>query len=315
MSKPAVSILIPTYNYARYLPEAIESVLAQDFTDFELIVADDCSTDNTEAVCREYERKDSRIRFVRHEKNLGMVENWNWCLQQAGGRYIKYMLADDKFLRPYALGQLVESIEKSLGISLVTSARALMDTHSKITGVWNPLGLRNHVFQGGKMIRKSLARVVNFVGEPTAVLFRREDVEKGFDVSFRQLVDLEMWLHLLQQGDLAYISEPLCCFRKHSQQQTEKNRRTDCHLLETENLFSSYGSRDISSRFLFKCIHVLSKEDNPSKEVLIADMRSQISHVQFVGQQVRYRLTRPFLNLSKTLNQRLCAAIYLNKGR
>lgn len=137
MSKPAVSILIPTYNYARYLPEAIESVLAQDFTDFELIVADDCSTDNTEAVCREYERKDSRIRFVRHEKNLGMVENWNWCLQQAGGRYIKYMLADDKFLRPYALGQLVESIEKSPGISLVISARALMDTHSEITGVWD----------------------------------------------------------------------------------------------------------------------------------------------------------------------------------
>jgi glycosyltransferase involved in cell wall biosynthesis len=85
MKSPTVSILIPTYNYARHLPAAIESVLDQDFLDFELLIADDASTDNTEEICREYEAKDSRIRFFCHAENLGMVENWNWCLQQARG--------------------------------------------------------------------------------------------------------------------------------------------------------------------------------------------------------------------------------------
>jgi glycosyltransferase involved in cell wall biosynthesis len=311
MKMPAVSILIPTYNYARYLPEAIESILNQDFSDFEVIIADDASSDNTVDVCATYAEKDSRIRFFRHEQNLGMVENWNWCLQQATGKYIKYMLADDKFLRPYALSRLVESIDKSSDISLVTSARVLIDDDSQITGVWNLLGLRSRVFSGKKAIRRCLTRGVNLIGEPSAVLFRREHAKRGFDPAYRQLVDLEMWLHLLQQGDFIYISEPLCCFRKHSQQQTEVNRRTDCHLIEPENLFGSYGSGDIANRVLFKRIHVLCKQGNPANDVLIAGMRSQISPSHFIGQQVRYWLTRPFINLGKSASQRLCAAMYL----
>ena len=110
MSRPSVSVIIPTYNYARYLPEAVDSVLEQDFDDYELIIADDASTDNTAEVCRRYAEQDSRIRSVRHEKNLGMVENWNWCLRQARGKYVKYLLADDKFLEPYALRRMVDAL-------------------------------------------------------------------------------------------------------------------------------------------------------------------------------------------------------------
>lgn len=312
MKKPTVSVLIPTYNYARYLPEAIDSVLAQDFDDFELIIADDASSDNTVEVCEAYARLDSRIRFFRHEENLGMVENWNWCLRQAKGTYIKYLLADDKFLKPYALRRLVEAIEQHVGISLVTSARALIDENSKITGVWNPLGLRSRNFSGKKLIRKSLIRGVNLVGEPTAVLFRRESTERGFDVKYRQLVDLEMWFHLLQHGDLAYIRDPLCCFRRHVNQQTAHNRKIDCHLSETKCLFDQYGDRDIAGRFVIKRIHVLRKMGNPGHAELIKDLRKQISRLQFVGLLIRYRLTKPFLNLAKSVNQHLCTVICLN---
>src|SRR3974377_931912 len=96
MTSPKVSVLVPTYNYARYLPEAIESVLEQDFQDFEVLISDDCSTDGSAEVIARYAAKDSRIRFKIHPANLGMVENWNWCLSEARGDYIKFLFGDDR---------------------------------------------------------------------------------------------------------------------------------------------------------------------------------------------------------------------------
>src|SRR5471032_2980636 len=106
MTAPKVSVLIPTYNYARFLPEAIESILAQDFQDFELLISDDCSTDNSAEVIARYAAQDKRIRFQIHSANLGMVQNWNWCLSQARGEFIKYVFGDDKLASPTAITQM-----------------------------------------------------------------------------------------------------------------------------------------------------------------------------------------------------------------
>ena len=73
--RPKISVLIPTYNYARFLPAAVESVLAQDFREFELLISDDASTDGSAEVIRSYAERDSRIRFRLHTANLGMVKN------------------------------------------------------------------------------------------------------------------------------------------------------------------------------------------------------------------------------------------------
>ena len=121
---PVVSVLIPTYNYSRYLPEAIESVLSQDLTDFELIIADDASTDDTPSRCEPYVLRDRRVFFVRHPTNLGMVRNWNWCLAQARGRYVKFLLADDKLNEPFALRQMVSVMDTHPEVALVCCARA-----------------------------------------------------------------------------------------------------------------------------------------------------------------------------------------------
>lgn len=304
MKTPAVSILIPTYNYARYLPEAIESVLAQDFTDFELLIADDASSDNTVDVCEAYAANDSRIRFVRHEKNLGMVENWNWCLRQARGCYIKYMLADDKFLRPYALSRLVESIEKRPGISLVTSARALMDADSKITGVWNPLGLLDRRYRGSKLSVQCLERSANRIGEPTAVIFRKADAVRGFDVTFRQLVDLEMWLHLLQAGDLFYLAESLCCFRQHAEQQTVVNRKDALHLRELIRL-GKYMPKRQARRMWFCWIYRMKKCDRSVYAERIELLNENFSPLVYGFSWLEYRLIRPFQNLQNSLRKRV----------
>src|ERR1035441_7330528 len=106
MALPRISVLIPTYNYARYLPEAIESVLEQDLRDLEVLISDDGSTDGSAEVIACYAAKDSRIRFQIHPANLGMVQNWNWCLSAARGEYIKFLFGDDKLASRQALRKL-----------------------------------------------------------------------------------------------------------------------------------------------------------------------------------------------------------------
>src|SRR5688572_5841450 len=93
---PKVSVLIPTYNYAHYLDEAIKSVLNQTFSDFELIIVDDKSSDNTSEVVQKF-LSDPRVSFYINDENLGLVHNFNRCLEYAKGDYIKFLMADDIF--------------------------------------------------------------------------------------------------------------------------------------------------------------------------------------------------------------------------
>src|SRR3982751_631540 len=92
---PLVSVLMTSYNREKYIGFAIESVMASTYQNWELIVVDDCSTDKTLQIAREYEKKDKRIRVYLNEKNLGDYPNRNKAASYANGKYIKYIDADD----------------------------------------------------------------------------------------------------------------------------------------------------------------------------------------------------------------------------
>ena len=230
---PKVSVLIPTYQYARFLPDAIESVLAQDFSDFELIVADDASGDGSAEVVRRYAARDSRIRFQRHPKNIGMVANWNWCLRQARGRYVKFGSGDDCLASRRALSRMTAMLDAAPGAVMAASARLIIDDESRPVEIWDDLS-RPGLYPGPALIARCLRQDRNLIGEPSAVLFRTAAAGRGFDPALRQVVDLEMWFHLLTKGDLFYDPEPLCGFRRHAAQQTAVNRQS--HIGPTESL-------------------------------------------------------------------------------
>src|SRR5687768_7682840 len=116
---PKVSILIPTFNYGRYLDEAIQSALQQTFRDFELIIVDNNSTDNTKEMISQY-LSDERIRYYRNETNIGLVNNFNRCLELATAPYIKFLLADD-ILHPELLEMFVQILDEYETVALVTS--------------------------------------------------------------------------------------------------------------------------------------------------------------------------------------------------
>ena len=92
---PLVSVGMPVFNGEKYIREALDSLLVQTFTDFELIISDNASTDNTEAICKEYVNKDARIRYVRQPENRGGAANFRFVLDEADGEYFMFMAHDD----------------------------------------------------------------------------------------------------------------------------------------------------------------------------------------------------------------------------
>jgi glycosyltransferase involved in cell wall biosynthesis len=225
MPNPLVSVCIPTFNNAQFLRETLESVISQRYVDFEVIVIDDCSTDATASIAHDFALRDQRIAVYVNEQNLGMVPNWNRCMALSRGTYIKYLFGDDLFSSPETLKLMVEAMERTPGTVLVSSARTIIDEHS------HPIDHVSHfpvsfTSDGRDVIRRCVRRMTrhhNLIGEPSAVLFRKREAGRGFDPRYHQLVDLEMWFHLLEQGRFVYLGTPLCSFRHHEGQQTKKN--------------------------------------------------------------------------------------------
>lgn len=214
MTNPKVSVLIPAYNYAHYLSEAIDSVLGQTYKNFELIVVDNCSTDNTEEIVNNYAKHDTRIKFVRNQENIGMYRNYNQALLLATGDYIKFLNADDKF-EPTLLEKFVNILENDTTISVVTSCRQYFGSKNDVL-----IPPFKGKVESTTAILSSLKKG-NWIGEPTTVMFRRENLNLGlFDISLLMFADQDMWLRHLRVGNLYVIDEVLSYFRIHEEQGT-----------------------------------------------------------------------------------------------
>ena len=128
---PKVSIGMPVFNGGVTIRDALESLLAQTFTDFELIISDNGSTDDTEKICREYDAKDERIRYVRQPKNRGAAANWAFLLDQAVGEYFMWAAHDDLWDSSY-IYELTSVLDADSSVGLAFSGRALFN---RSTGV------------------------------------------------------------------------------------------------------------------------------------------------------------------------------------
>jgi glycosyltransferase involved in cell wall biosynthesis len=125
---PRVTIGLPVYNGADYLAPAIDSLLAQTFQDFELIIADNASTDATESICRERAARDARIRYVRHAHNLGAMRNFNYVVEAARAPYFKWAAHDDMH-EPEYLARCVEVLDRDSSVVLAHARARDIDAH------------------------------------------------------------------------------------------------------------------------------------------------------------------------------------------
>lgn len=255
--QPEVSICLPVYNGAKYLRQAIESVLAQTYGDFELLVFDDGSSDDSVSIAQEYAAKDERVIAWTNERNLGLFENYNLCIEKARGKFIKLFAQDDVFA-PKMLERMRDALMEEEGVSLVVSGRKWIDSEGAeyepknecLRRIWKPFPCATRL-PGKDVIAETLRTLTNWIGEPSTVMFRAEHRGDGFDTGFRQIGDLEYWYRILQQGDYFYLSEQLCHFRQHAESTTNKNKKTliawcDAFLLgqKHKQYFETIGETD-----------------------------------------------------------------------
>jgi len=298
---PKVSVLIPNFNYARYLGEAIQSVLAQSFRNFELLVSDNQSTDDSAAVIQQFASRDKRIRYVAQDRNIGAHGNYQWCLGEARGEYIRFLNADDMMSGKHSLGTMVQMLDRHPDAVLASSAVWVMNDLTKERKLRDRFG-RSGVFLGTDVARCCLTPSVrNLVGEPSAVIFRRKNAQAGFGGAFNHWADLEVWLRILEHGCFAYTTEGLSVFRVHGAQATQRDHKQFSHILEMPRFISSFSNRawlneeDVREAML-TIIYRSRKSGIRSSEVrqIQDQILSTYGRWSYAGYYLRRKLLTPF---------------------
>ncbi len=136
---PRVSIGLPVYNGTRYLREAVESILAQTYSDFELIISDNASTDDTEEICRAFASQDARVRYYRNEKNVGPIQNFNRVFELARGELFRWACYDDK-IAPTCIEECIAVLDRDPSVILAYPKAIMIDEHG------NPIDLPDERF-------------------------------------------------------------------------------------------------------------------------------------------------------------------------
>ncbi len=208
---PKISVCIPTFNRAEYLRDAMESALQQTYSNFELLVVDDASNDSTPEVVASF--KDPRIRYFRNAENIGMVRNWNRCLEVAAGEYVT-ILCDDDLMHPENLSEKMKAFE-SEGVDLVFCAMNIVDEQGRQVRVYKHYP-KSRYLSGPAKIVEWLGNG-NGIGCPSLVMVRASVLQKAgrFNETLLLHVDQEMWLRILLMGNAYFLENVLVSVRMH----------------------------------------------------------------------------------------------------
>lgn len=211
--RPKVSICMRNYNYSHLIGKAIQSVLDQSYSDFELLIIDDCSVDNSEQVVKDF--SDCRIKFHRNEKRLGNVPSLNKCLELAVGDYIAILDSDD-MLTPGSLERRVNILNIYSNVGLVYSGIEILDVEIGTPRRFLPFDVK-HIAHG-EIEFKHLALLGNYIYWQTAMFRKNLFDELGkFDETIKYSSAWEMWLRMSLKCDVAYVPECLACKYEHMQ--------------------------------------------------------------------------------------------------
>ena len=196
-----VSIIMPSYNTANFISSTIKSVLAQTYTDWELIIVDDCSTDNTDEVVRPF-LSDLRICYIKNEKNSGAAVSRNRALREAKGKWIAFLDSDDLWL-PEKLEKQIEFMKEN------NYSFTYTDYRIQLNGVWLP-----YIYIGPDVVTRR--RMYNYCYFSTiTVMYDREKIGLVQIENLRKNNDYAMWLQIIEKSNCYRLPECLSYYIKH----------------------------------------------------------------------------------------------------
>jgi glycosyltransferase involved in cell wall biosynthesis len=213
--------------------------LVQSYDNIEIRVLDNHSDDDTERVVGSVAAGDLRVRYRRHTENIGMARNFSACISLARGEFVQILCADDA-LEPGCTAALVDALTRHPECVLAACGRILTD--ESLRPIRTARARRRREVVPGRVLLRECFVYANRIGEPTAVMFRRDAAARGFHPDYRQAVDLEMWMHLLTRGAAVLLPEALCRIRQHAGQTSHENVRSGKVVEDKRRLFQDYGA-------------------------------------------------------------------------
>lgn len=231
MTTPLVSVLTPAYNAGSYLAQTIEGVLNQTYENFEFIIINDCSTDNTYEIAKSYAEKDRRVRLVDNKENLGIAGNRNKAISLAKGEYIVWQDADDISV-PTRIEKQVAFMENHPEVGICGGYLRFFDS----TGV---LGVRKYEAED-RLLRQTIFRF-SPVAQPAAIIRKSAvDYAGKYDLAVVPAEDLDMSFRIGIKYKFANIPEVLVEYREHPNSATfSKLKKMELNTIKIRNKYAN----------------------------------------------------------------------------
>ena len=237
-----VSVIIPNYCHAQYLRERIDSVLAQTYKDFEVIILDDCSTDNSREVIESYRGREHVAHIVYNEQNSGSpFKQWQKGVELAKGEYI-WIAESDDVAYDTLMEECVKALDAHKNASLAFVDCEFIDgesKHLKFTNLSRKLAFycsKNRTFTGKKFVEKRML-FRNYVMNASMAIFRKDAMPKDdYYSTFRSCGDWLFWSEVALEHDVVYVNKPLNKFRHHKSSTTRNSIRDFNTLVEWRRL-------------------------------------------------------------------------------
>lgn len=217
---PSVSVVVPSFNYEHFLPDAVMSALGQRDVAVDVIIVDDCSTDESRTVARDLASTDDRITVLEHERNLGLVATINDGIAASRGDLLAVLSADDA-LAPGALVRAADVFASHVDVGLVFGRRKEFHGSDELHAAWrSPEPLHSdsvHVHEGRRWLDRRCRQGVNLLASPEVIVRATAQRAVGpYSERCRHTSDLNMWLRIASRFDVAFLDgAPLAWYRRH----------------------------------------------------------------------------------------------------
>jgi glycosyltransferase involved in cell wall biosynthesis len=221
---PKVSVIVPNYNHARFLRQRLDSIFHQIFQDFEVIILDDCSTDDSVNVIKEYESKRNNIQIILNTINSGSTFlQWQKGIAQAKGEWI-WIAESDDFAHPMFLETMLQYSD-SPNLGVIACESHIVDENGVVTGNTKSWTNRNEAYYGkaknGLEFCANELVITNLIPNASAVLFKNSSRLKEINYTIsKKFGDWILWFGLLLKSDVLFVNKDLNNFRKHGQNVT-----------------------------------------------------------------------------------------------